>query len=135
MTRRADWEQRLADYVYEAERSHWEWGYWDCVRAAGRWVWMATGRDVIGRLKFAYSTAQGAMTEIGMRGGMLAAVTRTMGEPLEAPTLAQRGDLVLVRAGRHECLSVCLGATALVPMGIGATRLSSGDWLADWRVE
>jgi hypothetical protein len=133
--RRADWEQRLADWTYEAERASWEWGFWDCVHCAARWVWMATGRDVLAPLGLSYTTAGGALLEIGRRGGMAAAITRAMGEPLDEVGLAQRGDLVLVRAGRHECLGVCVGQAALVPMGLGAQRVAPGDWLTAWRVD
>jgi hypothetical protein len=64
---------------------------------------------------------------------MQAMVTRCGLVPV-APGLAQRGDLVLLRQGRHPVLAVCLGEQAASPGRDGLEFRGMSDALCAWRV-
>jgi hypothetical protein len=115
-----DWPEQLAAWVDDARARAFEWGWWDCATAANDCVKRITG-DALGPLGgLAWSGVIGAVRQLELEGGLQAAVTSRMGEPI-VPAYAQRGDLVLLPypedypAHERVLLAVCLGESAAAP--------------------
>lgn len=69
-------------------------------------------------------------------GGLEAIATAALGEPI-LPTLAQRGDLVLIaseREGWDGALGVCVGVDACFAGLTGLAFARVPKWLKAWRV-
>jgi len=129
----ADWEARLASLVVEAQTRRFAWGVFDCCIFAADAVQAMTGKDPMDGLR-GYTTWRQAILLVRRLGGLPAAVKQALGEPLSVPTLAQRGDVVLVNT-KLPALGVVVGASALVPLSTGVQRFPVGDWVTAWRVE
>lgn len=125
ITRLPDWPARLADYLAQARPHCYALGRHDCVGFAAGAVQALTGRQV---LPVAWAGPADAVRQLRARGGLVAAVDGVLPR-LPAPTLAQRGDVVLVRApvarrgAARQWLAVCDGAVWWCP---AATGLHSG---------
>lgn len=126
--RPADWVQRLHAYVDSRRALPFAWGSNDCATFAAGWVHALTGRDLLGELQIHYTDARGAAVLIGDNGGLLGLATRALGAPLQAPALAQRGDVLLVEIEGRESLTVLTGATVVGPDSAGLAVLP-----VDWR--
>jgi hypothetical protein len=145
MNRVQDWPEQLAAWVEEVRARPFEWGAWDCARAANDAVRRLTGLDMLGDL--AWDGARGALRQLQNEGGMVIALTARLGEPI-APAFAQRGDVVLLRAdlgrevdgGPVPAIGVCIGDRAVAPManGLGFVPMANrdGTWNATlaWKV-
>lgn len=129
-----DWEARLAAVVDEAQRRPFAWGHFDCCTFASDAAQAVSGVDRMGGLRRRYRDMRSALRLVRDLGGLMNAVKQALGEPLATPKLAQRGDIVLVRA-KLPALGVVVGQSALVPLVFGVQRVAMGDWIAGWRVE
>lgn len=94
MNRLPDWPERLAAYLAEMRPRRYVLGSHDCVSFAAGAVRAITGADV---LPLHWSSPAEAVAALRRMGGLRAAVQSVL-PPLAVPTLAQRGDVVLVRA-------------------------------------
>jgi hypothetical protein len=116
------------------------WGQHDCCTWAAECVRALTGRDPLHQLGAAWADEQQAREVLASLGGLHAAVCAALGQPLAAPTLAQRGDVVLLAAGNTLALGVCMGEWIVAPGPTGLARVhvaaSTGDTrpLAAWRI-
>lgn len=125
------WQSRLAAYLRTRARQPLVWGVNDCALFAAGAVHAITGRAVP---MPAYSGPRAGLRTIRALGGLAAAATRELGEPI-APQLATVGDVVLMPAGRrHVALAVCNGATALAPSSQGTAAYPMRAAIAAWRV-
>jgi hypothetical protein len=123
-TRVQDWPEQLAAWVVEHRARPHAWGEWDCARAANDCVARITGgADRLAGLE--WSDLRSALRLLEREGGLEAAVTARMGEPILA-TFAQRGDVVLIDITRvppeHAtvgALGICLGEVACAPSAAG----------------
>ena len=142
MQRTDDWAERLAAFVEERQKLAFEWGPNDCVTHAADAVQAMTGEDPLGPLRGAWSDEASARLALAEHGGLQAAVTGVMGDPLATPMLAQRGDVVLVRlrgvtddASDTELLAICLGARWCAPAErYGAVRGPMSQAVVAWPV-
>jgi hypothetical protein len=128
MHRLQGWPELLADWVERNRARPFVWGEWDCVLAAADCVQTITGEDTLAGLR--WDGVRGALRQLEVEGGLEAAVTRVLGEPV-APAFAQRGDVLLIGtvpavmpdlsaqdAARPEfrhALAICLGETCVSP--------------------
>jgi hypothetical protein len=127
-----DWEARLANLVVEAQTRRFAWGTFDCCIFAADCVQAMTGKDPMQGLR-GYTTWRQSVLLVRQLGGLPAAVKQALGDPLEHPALAQRGDVVLVNT-KLPALGVVVGASALAPLSTGVQRFPVGDWVTAWRV-
>jgi hypothetical protein len=139
MTRVQDWPEQLAAWVEEVRLRPFEWGAWDCAIAANDCVRRITGDDALGGLM--WHGLRGAMRQLEVEGGMEAAVTARLGEPI-APAFAQRGDVVLVAAAslsaehaRLGAVGICIGDRLCMPSPVGLAFFAMHEAaIAAWRV-
>lgn len=109
--RLADWPARLDSYVHALRQSPFRWGALDCVTFAAGAVQAITGQCPAHPQWVSERSAARALRRAG---GLHAAVSALLPE-LPAPTLAQRGDVLLVRQPGRDLLAVCLGDTWAAP--------------------
>lgn len=115
MSRHPDWPERLAAYIAGTRSLPFAWGWHDCGTFAAGAVLVITGRDVRPDI---WVDRRGAARLLRSAGG-LAGVLDTALPRLAAPTLAQRGDVVLVHTPQRQWLAVCDGAVAWAPARAG----------------
>lgn len=126
-----DWPERLARFWRERRAMPFAWGLNDCCTLAADWVEQMSGADPIADIR-GWDDALSAARTIEALGGMRAAVTQRMGEPVDW-MLAQRGDVVLLTLDR-ETLGVCMGAFAIAPGADGALLVPMDRAECAWRV-
>lgn len=131
--RHEDWPRRLQAFVRARRRMPFAWGSNDCSTLAADWVLEATGTDPLYGMRGGWSDARQAMARIAEMGGLRQAATDLLG-PEIAPSLAQRGDVVLIVVGDRETLAVCVGEHALGAADAGALLAPMSDAIAAWRV-
>jgi hypothetical protein len=137
MDRLPDWLPRLNDWVERARVRQFRWGEWDCVSAASDCAQSITGENPLEGLR--WDGLKGALRQLDIEGGLAAAVTRVLGDPID-PRLAPRGDVLLMPAEDMPggaVLNVCLGSTAcgpgkdgliVRPLFDGETMLATAAW-------
>lgn len=131
-----DWPTRLAALVEERRYQPFRWGPNDCAAWAADDVLAVTGQDLLAELRGGRSTALGARRREKAIGGMPAAIERA-GLQQVLPTLAQRADLVLLRAQpgqKRGALAVCMGEQACAPGRDGLVWVPMREALRAWRV-
>lgn len=116
MTPVRDHEALLALLERRARR-RFSWRRWDCVRFAAAAVKAATGRDMLGSLR--WSSMRNAAAILADEGGLQAAVDRRL-TPI-APALAARGDVAGVPDQRFGIRLMIVEGRTLV--GVGAAGL------------
>jgi hypothetical protein len=139
-----DWPARLSRFIAERTHRPFAWGAQDCCLFAADGIALITGVDFAADLR-GYSTALGAARRARVAGAApddpygVQLWPQRMGLPEIQPSLAGRGDLVLVStdpagAVRGLCLGLCTGLDAAAP---GRDRLlfyRRGVWRRAWRV-
>ena len=103
--RRADWPERLADFIEARRYEPFAWGMNDCALFAADAVNMMTDTDHAEALR-GYKTERGAASKIKKVGGLRGFAHAFTEKP---PGLAQRGDLVLAVVEGRETFGICIG--------------------------
>ena len=96
--RRADWPERLAEFIEARRLEPFAWGKNDCALFAADAVNLLIGVDYAESLR-GYTTERGALGKIKRAGGLRAFAAAL---PEKPPGLAQRGDVVLVTEAEHH---------------------------------
>lgn len=131
MTRRLpDWPHLLAAYIDATRSLVFAWGVHDCCTFAAGAVLAVTGRAVP---LPAWSGRREAVFTLRRLGGLRAATTAQLG-PVQAPALARRGDVVLLRQRGRSLLGVCLGHVWAAPGAGGLAFGPMDEALAAWKV-
>jgi hypothetical protein len=121
-----DWPEALADFVEERRATPFAWGSNDCVTHAADAVLAMTGVDVLGELRGSWSTESAALALLDGLGGMQAAVTAALGQPLANVAYFSRGDVALIVEPTdppRTYLAVVLGPDLVAPGSRQARRL------------
>lgn len=126
-----DWPERLAQFWRDRRSMPFAWGSNDCCSLAADWVVEMTGADPMAGLR-GVDNAISAGRTLEALGGMRAAVTGRLGEPIDW-MLAQRGDVVLLILDR-ETLGVCMGTHAIAPGQDGALLVPMDSAECAWRI-
>lgn len=137
MYRKPDWEARLTAYLEPLRALPFAWGQHDCCTFASGAVEAMTGVDPMPEFRGKYRSATTSLRALRRIGAgdlprTLDAKFRTV-----APSLAQRGDIVM-----HDgLLGICLGPV-IVAVGRenereGLVLFARADWIEPraWRVE
>lgn len=144
MIRLPDWPQRLAAHFEAASGRLFSWGGHgggqDCCLAACDAVRAITGVDPAAPLRGTYHDRRTAFAALRrFAGGWLPETAERIAGELQAkevaPLQAQRGDVVLIHAGRWWALGTCNGAHVAVarePKGLVWLPLSAAS--RAWRV-
>ena len=119
LQRLPDWPERLAAYLAAAMPVRFAWGSHDCVCFAAGAVQAITGQQV---LPAVWADRAEAARVLRRLGGLVPAMGATL-PVLSSPTLAQRGDLVLVQTPDHRAvrrwIAVADGARWWAPQATG----------------
>jgi hypothetical protein len=109
-----------------------EWGRNDCCTFVADAIEAMTGRDVMESVR-GYSTALQAQRLAHERGGLQAAVSGLLGDPV-SPALVTVGDVLLLRHEDMELLTLCNGRGRHRARAGGLATLAAPDVVAAWRV-
>lgn len=130
--RHEGWPERLAALLARAERQSFRFGRYDCALFAADNVHALTGSDPA--TPWRGYTGKRAAEAIRARDGDLPdLVCAALGQPLDNPLFAQRGDVVYM--ADDDSLGVCVGGHVAIPArprGLTYRRLR--DATAAWRV-
>jgi hypothetical protein len=137
MTRKPDWEARLAAYLEPLRARPFAWGQHDCCTFSAGAVAAMTDVDPMPEFRGRYTTAIGSARALRRFGrGTLAATLDAKFERVE-PAFAQRGDVVM----SSGLLGICMGPF-LVAVGRegdreGLVRIERARWVEPraWRVQ
>lgn len=129
--RAPDWPERLAELVESCRGRPFAWGEHDCASFAAAAVHAVSGRVVS---LPAHGSEMAAMRAIAAHGSLVAAAVAVLGASL-APSLARRGDIVVVSNGGREVLGVCLGTVAAAPGPDGLAFVPMADATDCWRID
>jgi hypothetical protein len=138
MDRIDHWPTALMTTVAAAQPRPFDWGVHDCVTFAADCVRAMTGADPLADLP-GWASARQALRVIHDLGGMEAALSARLGEPI-APAFAQRGDLGLLHADPAGddmtgiTVAVCMGDVWLAPGTDGLERLPLAAVAKAWKV-
>lgn len=105
-----NWQIALYAQVEAFNTLPFAWGTHDCCTFAADCVLAMTGTDQMAGYRGGYKTAVGAARKLAKAGGMVAAISAELGEPI-APALAQRGDVVCFSSPLGDTCGVCMGST------------------------
>lgn len=132
MSRRLpDWPHLLAAYIDATRPLVFAWGVHDCCTFAAGAVLAITGRAVP---MPAWSGRREAVVTLRRLGGLRAATTAQLG-PVQAPALAQRGDVVLLLQRGRSLLGVCMGHAWAAPGRYGLAFGPMSEALCAWRID
>lgn len=128
-----DWPERLAELVQARLREPFAWGSNDCCIFAADVVQALTGHDPAAELRGAYDGPVSAARALaGQQPAELAA--GVLGQALDSPAMAQRGDVVCGLVDGQQRLGVCVGELWCGPGEDGLVfEPMSTAWQA-WRV-
>lgn len=133
--RKKGWEQALHRTCVKAMRKAYRWGEQDCALFAADCVLAMTGKDFAKDYRGKYDSEESAnemlaslkCESIGDLPGIhLIEIT---------PSLAQRGDIVLMPGELGEFLAVCDGRTAVGPVPRGLQHNPMSIATRAWRVD
>lgn len=118
-----------------------EYGRWDCARAAGLWIQECTGDDPLADFTAHYTTQLGAARAIKKfcGGGIMELASKICANhnwpELSSPLLAQRGDVAAVETQNGVALGVVTSTGALVPIDpVGCAQFKPESFLVAWRI-
>lgn len=136
MTRHPDWPQRLAAHLATVRHAPFRWGGNDCCTFAADAVQAITGVDYLAEHRGSYTNKRTAARMLAKAGGLQGWVRRTLGEELQAPAMAMRGDVVMFEMAQPygPALGVCVGAQIAAPGEKGMLLLPITVARAAWRV-
>lgn len=127
-----DDRRRVVASVIAAHSAPFEWGVRDCVTLAADVVRGIRGVEPV---EVSWASEDEAAREIALRGGFVAAISGVLGDPYD-PQLEQPadGDVVMLRMGGVELLSVWAGAGPIAPVRHGLRRVHPRHAVLAWRV-
>lgn len=130
-----DWPERLDALMLSRQRVAFRWGLNDCCMFAADAVLETTGSDLAGSLRGAYDSQDGAESVLAEHGGVRAIASARLGEPMDNPAYARRGDIVCVELEGRETLGVVVGAGQWAcPGARGLVFRPMAEALTVWRV-
>ena len=137
MNRLENWPERLAEFICRTPHDF-DWSTCNCALFAADGVKSQTGVDFAAPYR-GPKTKRGMISRLRKvcGGGVEEAATRELGEPLDNPKLAKRGDVVsaLVSDDDYPALGICIGAKAVfVSEDDGLIYVPCELWRKAWSV-
>jgi hypothetical protein len=128
-----DWPQRLDDYIESRTATPFTYGAHDCCKFAAGAIEAITGED---RMQdYEYESQEGAAALITSGGSLENLVTAALGQPMDSPAFAGRGDVVLAELERGPTVGVCLGLECAFAADVGLAFRLRERILRAWRVD
>lgn len=116
MKRKEGWDLRLEDVIARYRAEPFDWQRHNCVTFASEVVLAVTGTSAVAFPADAHpATAQEAVRTLAPLGGLEAAVSSVLGEPLKDWRACRRGDLALIENQERPVLAACTGRTLCAP--------------------
>lgn len=128
-----DWPEQLHLLMSSFDAQPFVWGAHDCCTFAADAVFCITGIDRMASYRGGYKTAAGAARKLRAAGGLEAAITAELGDPIPL-LMAQRGDVVCFTSPLGDTAGVCMG-TSIAAAGLaGITYTPISQAFKAWRV-
>lgn len=131
-SRIAGWSERLNAYIEERTLMPFEWAVNDCITFGAEWIRRCCGVDLLENIH--YTNMQEAAALLASKGGIANAITEVLGDPLDKPRKAQRGDVGLVRVEGRLSMVVVNGPIVLGPGEKGLAGLPLTSLEMAWRI-
>lgn len=128
---------QLQQFLGKRETTTFSWGGNDCALFAANWVLERTGKDYAAEFRGTYHTETGSVQALNNLGydNLTDALHQLLGQPLEAPGLAQRGDVALVDTPLGIACGV-VTVNGVLAQGYRSLKLISfSKMIAAWRIE
>jgi len=133
--RRADWVPRLNAELEAATEQTFELGRFDCATFTARCIdAVVEGSAREAEIRAACHDARSALRFLEAEGGLEAATTKRLGEPVSWWHM-RRGDICLVETEDGPALAVCMGAVVAAPGKLGIITRPQSAALKAWRVD
>lgn len=130
--RRADWVQRMWATIQSYQRTPFQFGVHDCALFSCRVVDAITDSELAG--SFSYASKRAAMRYMRDQGGLEAAVSRRLGDPVTGYG-ARRGDICLIQGEDADVsLGPCVGPDIAALSNDGLAFVALRHALKHWRV-
>jgi hypothetical protein len=133
MSRVRLWAEQLDALVLARMNEPFEWGRNDCCMFAADAVQACTGIDPAADLRGSYCTERSAAHVLREFGGVASIAAARLGEEIFT-SLAQPGDIGLVRIDGRDSLAVCTGMHWHCPGVYGLVILSGDAVMRAWRI-
>lgn len=130
--RRQDWVGRLWRTVKNYEHTPFQYGKHDCCLFVARCIDSITYSSLARTMN--YGDERGAVCFLRQEGGLINAVTRRLGTPINGIN-ARRGDVCLVQCDSSDGLGVCMGSTIAVAAEDGLVFYPLRQSKKVWRVD
>jgi hypothetical protein len=142
LVRLPHWQSRLSEYLVAAAGAPFHYGVFDCGLFVAGALEAMTGVDVVPGIRGTYKNRTAAFAQVRLicgastMEGLAHYLTARHGMPEVAPLMAQRGDAVLLRAGRRSSLGLVAmhGTEILAPYRGGLLRLPLAHATRAWHV-
>jgi len=131
--RKETWSVDLFDFIKSRKNTPFKWGSHDCTLFAADCVKVMTDRDPAKGYRN-YRSKNGAALIVGKQGGLRNFVTFIMGSEI-LPTMAQRGDIVLLKQNDDLAIGICLGNVISATSKLGLVSVPMSEAITAWRVE
>lgn len=128
-----NWQVALYAQIESFNAKPFDWATHNCCTFTADCVLAMTGVDAMAAVRGGYKTARGAARKMTQAGGMVAAISAKLGEPL-APALAQRGDVVCFSSPLGDTCGICLGSTIASTGLVGLTHTPMVQAFKAWRI-
>lgn len=109
MTRRHDWDLRLAELIEKRRDQPFKWGSNDCLTFASEVEEAVVGKMTFGYALGCYQTPRQALRMLKSSGYRSTGQAFATVYPKKPPALARRGDFATVSQGKDEATGVVLG--------------------------
>jgi hypothetical protein len=127
------WPVIYESFAKQRSAMPFKWGSNDCSTFCADFVLAITGQFIVPEKFIGHSTAKSALRALKDSGGLPGIVSSVLGQPRPV-LLAQIGDVVLVKIGRHDALGICNGDTVIGPGKTGIVAVGLADCQLCWRV-
>lgn len=128
-----DWETHLYTVLNSFNEKPFQWGSHDCCTFAADCVLAITGSDKMSRYRGGYKSAKSAARKLEAAGGLEAALTFELGDPV-APLMAKRGDVVCFTSALGDTAGICIGATIAAAGLDGITYTPMSQAFKSWSI-
>jgi formylmethanofuran dehydrogenase subunit D len=128
-----NWERELFALIDANRDTPFQWGEHDCIAWGAACVTAITGKAPVNN-KLKRKDEKQAARLLKKIGGVSAAVTMELGDPMVNKLMARRGDIVVLSNGERECVGVCVGDSAACVDYDGMVFIPMTKAVSAWRV-
>lgn len=124
MIRRHDWLERLQAFLADPTNAIFEWGRNDCVLFAANCAKELVDLDLVAGINVSWTDEPSAEKALEAYGGLYAATVMILGEPMDNPRMAHRGDVALTTIRDRKFLAIHMGDRLVAPSREGLVNVS-----------